>query len=198
MKEVKLTSFIVQKWFTYSSLSCSNALMCMFHWFCNFLTIANLWNRIRMNTMISWGWVYIYIIHESLTCSDINIPGKGICRSHWGRSSPCDPLWICPLHGGAWHNHICKYSNITAQLEVNRSKHCKTKKKFYIMIFTWLWHFSQGSEEYPFQRAGRKDFWSPVDSEKERRNHLHRICFQLPPLMLCYNKSVLSPGIVDR
>lgn len=62
-----------------------------------------------------------------------------------------------------------------------------------MMIHTWLWHFSQGSGEYPSQHASRKDFWSPV----EKNNSINRL-HKPAPSVLCLNKPVLLPGTTDR
>lgn len=58
---------------------------------------------------------------------------------------------------------------------------------------TWLWHFSQGSEEYPFQHANRKDFWSPVGHEGKpwvKDNEPP----PPPPLVLYFNRWVPGTG----
>lgn len=65
-------------------------------------------------------------------------------------------------------------ANHTAHLKVHvwKPSYSPGKKKGqYYIIPTWLWHFSPGSEEYPFQRANRKDFWLPAGKLSDN-NHL--------------------------
>lgn len=99
-----------------------------------------------------------------------------------------------------WRVAYPHLSNGTAQLKVDISEHQSKKKRgIRHMIHTWLWHFSQGSEEYPFQRANRKDFWSPGGKERRRKKpSLSKTLTYNKPATLRYNRSELLPGTADR
>lgn len=87
-------------------------------------------------------------------------------------------------------------ANDTTRLKVHISKPRQTpqKKGKKYMIHTWLWHFSQGSEEYPFQRANRKDFWSPAGKMKWVKDNLKDHLQQTTNT----DRSELLPGTADR
>lgn len=153
--------------YNWAKTFCSEVIFChprVFHFFMVKLKAScisqPLCLRLIIHRSFTGMWKYlhetcIYLVTVSDKCI---LPSIGICMFHWGRSSPCDPLWISPQRGGAWRTHTCA-GDMTLKYTLIRTLDTVRGTQ---MIPTWLWHSFQGSGEYPSQHADRMDFWLPV------------------------------------